>query len=373
MTQTKHFAHPGLSEPRTKEEWRSYLDAQPPARPITPPYVDFLQLSGQEREARNEDRIDYHSALVIVRTDQMKDVHRKIARRMRTNARQAPGARRGIVLDGPATVGKSTLVKMFAADYEHALRRKHPERYKDRYIVEGNLVDYTPVVYLNIPSQATPKDLSMQLADYMAVTYRSGATKNVLTTRVLESMRLCGTELIIIDDVHFLDLSAREGKVANDHLKYLANHTAATFVFTGADLNTSGLFLEGTGSTRATQTSGRNTLIKMSEFKVKTDVEKTEWMRVVKAMEDSLALYRHRSGSLLKLWKYLHDRTGGSICALSDLIRESAIEAIMGGEEAITRKLMDDIEISDVAERHYATTKPRGIRAKLTSPFAEAS
>jgi hypothetical protein len=34
---------------------------------------------------------------------------------------------------------------------------------------------------------------------------------------------------VIIDDVHFLDLSAREGKVVNDHLKYLANHTAATF------------------------------------------------------------------------------------------------------------------------------------------------
>ncbi len=29
-----HFAHPGLAEPRTKEEWRAYLDAAPPAMPV---------------------------------------------------------------------------------------------------------------------------------------------------------------------------------------------------------------------------------------------------------------------------------------------------------------------------------------------------
>jgi hypothetical protein len=172
---------------------------------------------------------------------------------------------------------KSEVVKQFCRKYRIDIQDARKLKPTDK----GNLVDYIPVVYLNIPSQATPKDLSMQLADYMAVNYRSGSTKNILTTRVLEAMRLCGTELIIIDDVHFLDLSAKEGKVANDHLKYIANHTAATFVFTGADLNTSGLFLEGTGSTRATQTSGRNTLVKMSEFKIKTDDEKAEWTSMV--------------------------------------------------------------------------------------------
>jgi len=357
-----HFMHPGLAEPRTKEEWRGYLNAVPPTRPHMPPYEIYLTLSDNHRDHLNDERTDYHSALVIVRTSQMKKIHRIITRRMLTNARQAPGARRGIVLDGPATIGKSTLVKLFAADYERTLRRKHPERYAPRYIVENNLVDYTPVVYLNIPSQATPKDLSLLLAEYMAVHYRTGATKNALTTRVLEEMRLCGTELVIIDDVHFLDLSAKEGKVANDHLKYLANHTAATFVFTGADLNTSGLFLEGTGSTRATQTSGRNTLVKMTEFPIKTVGEQREWADVIKSMEDSLALYRHRPGSLLKQWKYLHDRSAGSICALSDLIRESAIEAILNGEEAITRKLMEEIDISELAQRQYQETKPKSTK-----------
>lgn len=368
-----HFMHPGLAEPRTKEEWRGYLNAAPPVRPQMPPYEVYLGLSDDRRDRLNDERTDYHSALVIVRTSQMKKIHRIITRRMLTNSRQSPGARRGIVLDGPATIGKSTLVKLFAADYERTLRRKHPERYVPRYVVENNLVDYTPVVYLNIPSQATPKDLSLLLAEYMAVHYRSGATKNALTTRVLEEMRLCGTELVIIDDVHFLDLSAKEGKVANDHLKYLANHTAATFIFTGADLNTSGLFLEGAGSMRATQTSGRNTLVKMSEFPIKTLDEQREWASVVKVMEDSLALYLHRPGSLLEQWKYLHDRSAGSICALSDLVRESAIEAILSGEEAITRELMEHIDISELAQRQYKQTKLKQTKSKRGARLAAAS
>jgi hypothetical protein len=80
--------------------------------------------------------------------------------------------------------------------------------------------------------------------------------------------------LIIVDDAHFLDLSAKEGRVANDHLKYLANHCAATFVYTGHELEKSGLFLEGLGAERATQTSGRNSLHRLERFQLDTETQK---------------------------------------------------------------------------------------------------
>lgn len=92
-------------------------------------------------------------------------------------------------------------------------------------------------------------------------------------------MRIAGTELVIIDEVHFLDLSTKEGKVVNDHLKYLANHTAATFVYTGNELEASGLFLEGGAKTRATQTAGRNDLHKVAPFQIGT-VNKTLVLRL---------------------------------------------------------------------------------------------
>ncbi|MER5864574.1 TniB family NTP-binding protein [Kitasatospora sp. NPDC002040] len=352
------FAHPGLSEPRTKEEWRSYLHAVPPRRPGLTTLDAYVAMAKNERDEFNHARHDYHSALVLIRTGQMRRHHSVIERRMRVNSRQAAGARRGIVLDGPPTVGKSTLIKLYAADYERALRHRHPERFATNYEVSGRLIDYTPVVYLNIPTKATPKHLSMLLADYLAMPYRSGATMVQITNAVLDTLRWVGTELVIIDDVHFLDLSARDGKVANEHLKYLANHTAATFVYTGADLKTSGLFLEGRGSTQATQTSGRNTLLHVTPFG-RTTQDQTEWVQTIMALENTLCLFDHRPGTLPSLHRYLYDRTQGSICALSDLIRESAIEAVDTGAEAVSEALMDTIEISHAAQAAYTASVSR--------------
>ncbi|MEU6570403.1 TniB family NTP-binding protein [Streptomyces parvulus] len=347
------FKHPGLSEPRTKEEWREYLDYVLPPKPVLLPLEVYEQLSTEEQRRHNAARVAHHSALVIVRTSQMKSIHHQIRRRMMTNSFQPAGARRGIVLDGPATLGKSTLVKTFAYDFEHELRLNHPDRYDKKYIVDGRVIDYTPVVYVNIPSQATPKDLSIALAEYLGQHYRSGATKSDITRLVLENMRRVGVELVIIDDAHFMDLSLKEGKVVNDHLKHIANHTAATFIYTGVDLKHSGLFLEGTGGRRATQTAGRNLLLHMTPYGIRTRAEKEDWVSVITAMEEALVLYKHQHGTLVGEWKYLYRRTGGNISSLAELIREAAADAVLTGTERIDRALLDTIVINEHAQSTY--------------------
>jgi hypothetical protein len=317
-----------------------------------------------DRVALNDLRGAFHSALVIIRSERMRQLHKIMARKLRVNAHQAPGARRGVVIDGPPTVGKSTLVKIFAADHELALRRRYPERFGP-HSSQGYRIDYTPVVYLSIPSQATPKDLSAIIAQYLGLPIRRGATKNEITAATLHTLNLVGTELVIVDDVHFLDLSAKEGKLVNDHLKYLANHTAATFVYTGHDLQKSGLFLEGGAVERATQTAGRYALHRLDPFTITTEARQLEWVGIIQAMENALILYRHKSGDLAKRWRYLHDRTGGTLAALSDLIREAADEAIETGTEAITKTILDDIVLGQRAEARYA--RILGRRAKATN------
>ncbi|GAA1375721.1 TniB family NTP-binding protein [Streptomyces beijiangensis] len=373
---TGDFKHPGLSEPRTKEEWREYLDYILPPRPVLLPLADYEQLDAEEKRRHNMVRFAHHSALIIVRTSQMMTIHHQIRRRMMTNAFQPAGARRSIVLDGPATLGKSTLVKTFAYDFEHELRAGHPERFEKRYIVDGRLIDYTPVVYVNIPSQATPKDLSVALAQYLAQPYRSGATKSDITRLVLDNMRRTGVELVIIDDAHFMDLSLKEGKVVNDHLKYIANHTAATFIYTGVDLKHSGLFLEGTGDTRVTQTAGRNTLLHMTPYNIGTRAEKADWVSVITAMEDALVLYRHQSGTLVGLWRYLYRRTGGNISSLAELIREAATEAVLTGTEKIDGALLAGITINEHAQStydaHWHQVDPPPAPGRPSDPLDEA-
>jgi Bacterial TniB protein len=354
--------HPGLAEPRTKEEWREYLDATPPPRPDLPDHEVFLAMTEDERAQLNRARRAYHSALVIVWTPQMITFRDQLQRRLEANEFAPAGARRGAVLDGPPTVGKSTLVKILAAAHEQHLRDTFPERYSQPEDAEGNWRDYTPVIYISVPAQATPKDLSIAIAEWLNLPLRRSATKTEITNAVLREMRICGTELVIIDDVHFLQLSTKEGKLVNDHLKYLANHTAATFLFTGHDLEGSGLYLEGAASQRATQTSGRNSHYTLDPFTTHSDADIKEWAAVIKALETALVLYHHQPGTLAAHhWRYLHQRTSGKIATLSALIREAAILAIQTGHEAITRELMDQVVLDRAATKAYDKIRQRQV------------
>ncbi|MFD4393763.1 TniB family NTP-binding protein [Kitasatospora sp. NPDC058478] len=355
--------HPGLSEPRTKEEWRAYLEAEPPARPSMPRLTEYLSWSDEQRADFDHAREEYHSALIILKTAPMQRINRQITRKLKLNTKAQAGARPGIVIDGPPTVGKSTLVKTFAADFEQSLRTKHPERFS-----EERLDDYIPVVYVSVPAGATPKMLSAAIAHYLCLELPRGATISDISTRVLEALRRCGTELIIIDDIHFLDVSVKEGRLANDHLKHLANFAAATFVYTGVEVEKSGLFLEGGHSERATQTSGRFTLFELERFSIDTPDQAREWAEVIKGMESALALFKHKNGTLVREWEYLHARTNGSISSLSILIREAALEAADTGTEKITKALMDRIVLPRAAEQSYRDAKRK--RRPRTQPPA---
>ncbi len=71
---------------------------------------------------------------------------------------------------------------------------------------------------------------------------------------------------------------------------------------------------------------------------------------MIATLEDALRLHSHEPGTLQRNAKYLHQRTGGMIGSLSHLLRASAQIAILEGQEAVTRKLMDTIPVDYVAE-----------------------
>jgi hypothetical protein len=75
-----------------------------------------------------------------------------------------------------------------------------------------------------------------------------------------------------------------------------------------------------------------------------------EWAQLIAALEATLRLHRHEPGTLPAQAKYLHQRTGGMIGSLTHLIRGAAIRAILDGQEAITRPLLDTARIDHAAE-----------------------
>lgn len=378
--------HPRFAEPRTKEEWREYLKAEPIPRPVMPSFNEYLEMSPEAKARFNRQRNAYHSAGALVRTAKIDEVLNDVARLLETNRYQQPGARRGRVIDGPPDVGKSTLVKWIGADFENELLQTDP----DEYVIDGGVPcirDYTPVVYVSIDSGATPKGVCIDFAEFLNVEYRDTKNKDIITHVIARAMRAAGTELVIIDELSFLDLQGKMGKSVNQQLKSLANYTAATFIYTGVDLEASGLFLEGDSKpmvdanssrgglllpARSTQTAARNNLVKLTPLKIGTKEEKTEWCSVIGAMEAQTVLYKHRAGSLVReQWSYLHDRTGGVIASLSHLLREAAVEAVKSGEEEIAREILDRIVIDRQAQKYYE--KQLAKRRKKRRPAAAES
>ncbi|MFE7076316.1 TniB family NTP-binding protein [Streptomyces sp. NPDC057620] len=356
--------HPGLAEPRTKEDWFTYVFYEPPPRPRLPPYDAYAAMDKESGELRrlNRGRSRYHSALVLAWTPAVRHFETEITELLAANEEAPPGARLSLLIDGPPTVGKSTLVKMIGRKFEQGLREDFPERFAPE-----RLGAYVPVVYISLTDQVTPKQISSAIARYLNVP--SSGTKDKIDDRILTALTACGTQLIIFDDLHFLDCSQKEGRASNDHIKFLANHAPCTIVGTGVDLEDSPLLSEGgpTGPVKRnarakspssgprTQTAGRFSRQELNAFTLDSEPLILEWVGVINSLEKALALYHHEDESLTrKHWRYLHERTGGSIAGLHALIRRSAVRAVQQGTEAVTREIMDSIVLSYAHERAYA-------------------
>jgi len=66
---------------------------------------------------------------------------------------------------------------------------------------------------------------------------------------------------------------------------------------------------------------------------------------VLQSHDDNLRLYNHQPGALLELDEELHERTGGYMDTLDQLICQTAQQAIEDETEAITKEALDDMRV----------------------------
>jgi len=335
----------------TKEAWAEYVDSQPVPPPDLPGPEVRRSMTPSARASLDDARLRYHSAFVTVLTPAMDRIHRAARRTVLANLNAPPGARRGLVIDGDAYTGKTTVATSFARSHELAVRARYPGG------TSATGDQLIPVIYITVPPAATPKMLSRAMAEFLALPMGARATATEITDAVCKVSTRCATSLVVVDDVHYLDLSQKEGRLANDHLKYLGNKVPATFLYAGIGCEENALFSEGRQNAgRFSQTASRFVPYRMGPFGWGTRTEKEDWVRVVKAMDDALRLFEHQPGSLWRkasMAEYLHRRTRGKVGTLSGLIREGAIEAILSGAEALNEGLLDSIAVDQAAETAY--------------------
>jgi hypothetical protein len=160
------------------------------------------------------------------------------------------------------------------------------------------------------------------------------------------------TSLIIIDDIHLLELRREADRDANNHLKRLANDLHATFVYAGVGLSHGGFMHEGRLGPDAAlaQISQRFKRLPVQPLRRSTKQERALWLGVLSVFESELVLLAARSGDLTGQADYLWRRTQGVIGSLTQLLTEACAEAIDSGAERITAKLLDGIDIGYAAE-----------------------
>jgi hypothetical protein len=318
--------------------WRQFVAATPSV-PNLLDEADRVALEDAKRAAHDDERLEHHSRLVVVQTPVVTRIVKRGGDLVRMN-RAAHYGRSGLMVSGPARTGKTTAVTQLGkiAEFDH--RRRHPRARDD-----------IPVLYITVPPAATGKMIAMELARFLGLP----ASRRANITDVIE--QVCGicldahTTMIIVDELHNLDMGTRAGAEASDTLKYFSERLPVTFVYSGIGLER-GALLAGP---RGDQVAGRFTLIPTAAFP-----PGREWATLVATLEAALRLYRHTDGTLVALADYLHQRTRGLIGSLLWLIRDAANQAILDTTEKITKKGLEKVAVDMAAQ----TPTPRGGSAR---------
>ena len=192
-----------------------------------------------------------------------------------------------------------------------------------------------------MPPPATDKMIAMELARFLDLPVPRRANITNVIDRSAAAASTPASSMIIVDELHNLDLSTRARAEASDALKYFSERLPVSFVYAGIGLDR-GAMLAGP---RGDQVAGRFTLIPAGAF-----IPGQEWATLIAALEGALRLYRHKDGALVALADYLHRRTRGLIGSLLWLIRDAACQAIIDGTERITRKTLDVIAVDMTAQ-----------------------
>ena len=204
--------------------WRQFVAAVP-SIPHLFPEQDWLALDDGKRSAHDEGRLEHHSRLVVVQTPVIERIVRRGGDLVRMN-RVAHYGRSGLMVSGPARTGKTTAVTQLGKTAEVMHRHRSP-----------NSRDDIPVIYITVPPAATGKMIAMELARFLGLPVPRRAN----ITDVIEPV--CGicldtrVTMIIVDELHNLDMSTRAGAEASDTLKYLSERLPVTFVYAGIGLD----------------------------------------------------------------------------------------------------------------------------------------
>ncbi|WP_258021276.1 TniB family NTP-binding protein [Streptomyces anatolicus] len=128
-------------------------------------------MNDEVRTDYDEARIDYHSELQVVRTATVKEVAYQ-GRLLTLLNRREHGARRGLIISGDRTTGKTTALRQLGRLHELRVRQRSGE---------GQRI---PVVYVTAPPKGSPRKLALEFARFLNTSRPSPHATTPPTSRI---------------------------------------------------------------------------------------------------------------------------------------------------------------------------------------------
>ena len=333
-----------------KEGWFEMVTAPPRARPETLTMDQLRQLPEAERATYDEARDVWHANLGPFSTPQLARIQDELWEVVASNRQDGDRVKSAVALDGYPGLGKTTIVNAFGRAYHRQQVARHGP-----LTGEGN--ERLPVCRLGLTSNTTMRTLNQMICEFFAHPSPSRGTAAQLASRALDCILSCETQLVIVDDVHFVNMGRRDGVEIANHFKWLANEFPVTFVFVGVGIERRGLMREGlcAADVAMAQTARRWTRLAIEPFEIYTAAGRRHWRALLLAIEHQLVLSRAHQGMIAdELADYLFARSTGHIGSLMTLIARGCYRAVRSGDERLHVSLFDKVKNDEAAEKARA-------------------
>lgn len=332
------------------EGWREFAEAPAIEQPERRSMKELKSLGDEAREEYAFRREIYHSNF-LVKTPQNERLNTRLWDLVDANQQRPDRVKGAAVVDSPPGLGKTTAVDAFGRAFHRQQITRHGRDFDDGQTL------HIPVCRVGFAGTMSTRALNEAILNFYNHPAADASRSRYLRNRNLaamaaESVRRHGTRLLIIDDVHFLKIHTDEGVALANELKWLANEYSATFLFTGVNMKGTGLLSESKTSDKLamSQTARRWTRLTLPPFAHPVGEHTKPWRSLLGTIETHLVLANARPRMLREQADYLYTRSTGMIGSLFKLITLGSARAIRTGTEALTRELLDDIDIDIAAE-----------------------
>ena len=348
MTSTAQFAAEERDwNPSAKAGWFAMAEAPPRTRPPALSAREITALPATGRCRYDQARAVWHANLGPIRTPQVDAVFDALEEICGSNRQDGDKVRPAAVLDALPGLGKTTAALAFGRWFH----REQIELHGPHVETGDGSWQRIPVVYLGLTSHTTMRSLNAMLCRFYGLPERGNA--DLLAHRAAECVTNCKTRLIIVDDVHFLDVTRRDGREVANHFKWLSNVFPVTFLFVGVGLRARGLLDEGlTGADAAySQTARRWNVLTLEPFEIGTRAGLRTWRQLLLGIERDLVLAGSWRGMIAgDLPEYLFTRSSGHFASLMSLISRGCYRAVRTRAESLTAALLDAVRIDQAAQ-----------------------